>query len=121
MTSVNQQIHRLLKESQISYRVVHHSQPATADELARVHGDDLGIGGKALVIKIQEAFNLFVLSEVLRLDSQAIKNHFGAKSIRFATVKELNTLTGLVPGTVPPFGYPIFPFDLFVDTSLTRN
>ena len=121
MTSVNQQIHRLLDDSQIPYRVVCHSQPATAEELERVRGDDLGIGGKALVIKVQEAFHLFVLNEMLRLDSQAIKYHFGTKRIRFATVEELDTLTGLVPGTVPPFGHPVLPFNLFVDTSLTRN
>ncbi len=30
-------------------------------------------------------------------------------------------LTGLVPGSVPPFGRPILPFDLFIDVSVSAN
>jgi prolyl-tRNA editing enzyme YbaK/EbsC (Cys-tRNA(Pro) deacylase) len=30
-------------------------------------------------------------------------------------------MTGLVPGSVPPFGRPILPFDLFADDSVLRN
>ena len=40
------------------------------------------------------------------------------KKSRFATHEELLELTGLVPGSVPPFGSPILPFELFVDPSL---
>jgi prolyl-tRNA editing enzyme YbaK/EbsC (Cys-tRNA(Pro) deacylase) len=31
------------------------------------------------------------------------------------------TMTGLVPGSVPPFGRPILPFDLYVDDSIPAN
>jgi Ala-tRNA(Pro) deacylase len=37
------------------------------------------------------------------------------KKIRFATKDELFDLTGLVPGSVPPFGRPILPLELFAD------
>ena len=30
-------------------------------------------------------------------------------------------LTGLVPGCIPPFGRPILPLDLYVDTSILAN
>jgi prolyl-tRNA editing enzyme YbaK/EbsC (Cys-tRNA(Pro) deacylase) len=30
-------------------------------------------------------------------------------------------LTGLVPGSVPPFGPPILPFELFVDDAIRDN
>ena len=30
-------------------------------------------------------------------------------------------LTGLVPGSVPPFGEPILPFPLYVDDSIIAN
>lgn len=30
-------------------------------------------------------------------------------------------MTNLVPGSVPPFGSPILPFDLFVDNSIVQN
>ena len=44
-----------------------------------------------------------------------------AKRSRFATSEELFEMTGLVPGSVPPFGRPILGFDLFVDPSLKEN
>jgi Ala-tRNA(Pro) deacylase len=33
----------------------------------------------------------------------------------------LKELTGLVRGTVPPFGRPILPFDLYLDEALRTN
>jgi len=43
------------------------------------------------------------------------------KKIRFATAEELKELTGLVPGSVPPFGQPILPFELYADESILAN
>ena len=64
---------------------------------------------------------LFVLSAARKIDSQKIKARFGTKRLRFATPEELLELTGLVPGSVPPFGRPILPFDLYLDSSVTKN
>jgi prolyl-tRNA editing enzyme YbaK/EbsC (Cys-tRNA(Pro) deacylase) len=47
-----------------------------------------------------------------------VRKHFSAKRVRFATADELRELTGLVPGSLPPFGEPILPLDLFADSSL---
>jgi len=41
--------------------------------------------------------------------------------LRFASREELLELTGLVPGSVPPFGRPILPFPLYVDTGIAAN
>ncbi len=73
------------------------------------------------MIKVGNTFRLFVLSAALRLNSQAIRNHFRARKLRFASAAELRDLTGLVPGSIPPFGEPILPFDLYVDSSITEN
>ena len=62
-----------------------------------------------------------MLSAALKLDSGAIKRHFGVKSSRFASREELDELTGLVPGSVPPFGRPLLPFDLYADESVVAN
>ena len=35
--------------------------------------------------------------------------------------EELREMTGLVPGSIPPFGHPILPFDLYVDTGVCDN
>jgi hypothetical protein len=46
---------------------------------------------------------------------------FGFKRLRFASADELKDVTGLVPGSVPTFGRPILPFDLYLDETLRDN
>ena len=105
----------------ISYRQVHHEPTSTSAASAKARGEDLSIGGKAILLKVGSSFKLFVLSAALRLDSARIKERFRARKLRFATPGELLELTGLVPGSVPPFGEPILPFELYVDHSITKN
>ncbi len=111
----------LLDQHAISYRQVHHQPTPTSAAAARARNEDLSIGGKAILLKVGTSFKLFVLSAALRLDSARIKDHFRARKLRFATPDELLELTGLVPGSVPPFGEPLLPFDLYVDHSITTN
>jgi prolyl-tRNA editing enzyme YbaK/EbsC (Cys-tRNA(Pro) deacylase) len=105
----------------IDFREVHHAPTFTSEESAKARGEDLRIGGKALLMKTGDVFRLFVLSASLKADSAAIRDRFGVKKTRFATSAELLDLTGLVPGSVPPFGPPILPFELYADTSVTAN
>lgn len=120
-TIVHEKIRALLEEAGVSYRVVHHEPTRTSEESARVRGEDIRIGGKALVLKVGPDFKLFVLSAALKADSKRIKAHFGQREVRFATAEELLALTGLVPGAIPPFGRPVMPLDLFVDPSILGN
>ncbi len=119
--TVLQSIRGLLDERGVAYREVHHPPTRTSEESARARGESVRIGGKALLIKVGNDFHLFVLSAALKLDSAAIRTHLRQRKTRFATQTELADLTGLVPGSVPPFGEPILPFHLFVDESITHN
>jgi Ala-tRNA(Pro) deacylase len=119
--NVFEAIKRYLDENNIAYRAAHHEPTYTSEEAARARGEDMKIGGKALVMKIGEDFRLFVLSGALKLNSSAIKEHFQEKRTRFATAEELKALTGCVPGCVPPFGEPILPLPLYVDNSILAN
>jgi prolyl-tRNA editing enzyme YbaK/EbsC (Cys-tRNA(Pro) deacylase) len=110
----------LTRES-VPFREVRHEPTRTSEESARARGEDIRVGGKALLIKVDSEFRLFVLSAARKLDSAAIKSHFHAKKTRFASPEELLELTGLVPGAVPPFGAPILPLPLFVDPSVFEN
>ena len=105
----------------VAFREVHHEPTRTSEDSARARGEELRVGGKALLIKVDDTFRLFVLSADKKLDSAAIKHRFAAKKTRFATPEELANLTGLVPGSVPPFGAPILPFPLCVDPSVFEN
>jgi len=118
---VFQSICQLLDEHGAHYRHLHHAPTRTSEEAARLRGEDLRIGGKALLVKTDDMFRLFVLSAARRFDSAAVKKNLKVKRVRFATAEELHDMTGLAPGSVPPFGRPILPFDLYVDVSITEN
>ncbi len=119
--SIHENILALLAREQIVYRALHHVPTFTSEESARIRGEDLRVGGKAIVMKVSEEFRLFVVSAALKVDTTALKHYFSVKKIRFASPEELLTLTGLVPGSIPPFGRPLLPFDLFVDPSILDN
>lgn len=114
-------IRALLTGRGIAFREVHHEATRTSEESARARGEPLEIGGKALVIKVDDVHRLFVLSAARSVDSAALKKHFGAKKIRFASEDELRTVTGFGPGEVPPFGRPIVDLDLYMDRSVEAN
>ena len=97
---------------------VHHAPTYTSEASAIARGESLEVGAKALVIKVDGNFKLLVMSAVRKIDSKAVKALFNTKKFRFATPEELFELTGLVPGSVPPFGEPILPFVLFIDESI---
>ena len=114
-------IKELLNKKSIPFKEVHHKPTFTSEESAKARGEDISIGGKAIVMKVDKCFKLFVLSASLKINSASIKRYFRAKKIRFASAEELSALTGLVPGAVPPFGEPILPLELFVDNSILAN
>jgi prolyl-tRNA editing enzyme YbaK/EbsC (Cys-tRNA(Pro) deacylase) len=119
--SVFDRITALLRDRNIEFRHVRHGPVQTSEEAATARGEPLEIGGKSLVIKVDADFRLFVLSAAARLETRAVKRHFRAKGIRFASPVELKDLTALVPGSVPPFGEPILPLPLYVDPSVFAN
>lgn len=114
-------IRSLLAEAGISFREVHHEPTRTSEDSAKARGEELRIGGKALLMKGDDLFRLFVLPADRKLDSGSIRREFGWRKLRFATPDELLELTGLVPGCVPPFGPPILPFELCLDQAAMQN
>lgn len=120
-TSIFDAIRALLDLHGIAYRTVHHQPTRTSEESAQVRGEDLKVGAKAILMKCDDAFRLFVISAAQKIDSKAIKASLKLKSLRFATREELFDLTGLEPGAVPPFGRSILDFDLYADPGVFEN
>jgi Ala-tRNA(Pro) deacylase len=110
-----------LNENNIEYKEVHHGPTHSSQASAAARGESMRIGGKALVMKIESEFKIFVISAARKMDSRKIKTFFNAKRTRFAFEDELKELTGAVSGAVPPFGRPIIDLDLYVDRSVTQN
>ncbi len=127
MTTVLESIREWLTGQEVPFREVHHEPTRTSEDSARVRGEELRNGGKALVMKLDGDFALFVLPADRRAHSGTIRRTLGVRKLRFATAEELAELTteegrpGLVPGSVPPFGQPILPFPLYVDQAIEQN
>ena len=113
-----EQIRAYLKAKNFVFREVEHEPTRTSEESAAARGEELNVGAKALLLRTDGVFRLFVLPADRKLDSTAIRRQLGVKKTRFATFEELHQLTGLVPGAVPPFGDPILPFDIYADESV---
>jgi Ala-tRNA(Pro) deacylase len=117
-SGVRDRIRHLLQEEGVAFDELEHEPTRTSKESAKARGDETAVGAKALFIRVDSAFHLFVLPADRKLDCAAVKRALQAKKVRFATAEELMQLTGLVPGSVPPFGRPILPFDLYADDAI---
>jgi Ala-tRNA(Pro) deacylase len=115
---VLERIREALSREGVTFREIGHAPTHTSEESARVRGESLAVGAKALLLKTDDMFRLFVLPADRQLDTKKIKQELKVKSTRFATSEELLDLTGLVPGSVPPFGNAILPFELYGDTAI---
>lgn len=111
-------IRSMLEKSGVDFRELEHPPTRTSEESATARGESLSIGAKALLLKTDDTFRLFVLPANRKLNSGAIRKHLHVKRTRFATREELHEMTGLVPGCVPPFGEPILPFELYADEAV---
>lgn len=110
-----------LQSQKIEFTIIQHEPTLTSAESAKARGEDLSIGGKALIMKVGNDFKIFVLSASRKIDSNAIKKQFNVKKLRFVNSDELKDLTGLTSGAIPPFGRPIINLDLFIDRSIQNN
>ena len=115
---VSNRVRELLLHGGIEYKEICHAAASTSEESARVRGESLAVGAKALLLKTDNVFRLFVLPADLQLDAKRVKQELKIRSVRFATREELFELTGLVPGSVPPFGSPVLPFELYGDSAI---
>ena len=118
--SVFEQVESLLAQHGVAYQVLRHEPVHTSEEAARVRGTPLASGAKALVCKGEEGFVMFVVPADRKLDSHAVRRARGWRKLRFATREEVLELTGLAPGSIPPFGS-LFGLSTFCDERLGDN
>jgi len=102
--SVFERIEVLLNQHGIAFQTLRHEPVYTSEQAARIRGTPLASGAKALICKGDAGFVMFVIPADRKLDSHAVRRAKGWRKLRFADRKEVLELTGLAPGSIPPFG-----------------
>ena len=110
----------LLDSKTAAYSVIRHEPVFTSEEAAAVRGTSLASGAKALVCKADDRFLMIVLPADRKLGSKAARTSLGIRSLRFATREEVESLTGLSPGSIPPFGS-LFGLETCCDEGLAQQ
>ncbi len=113
-------VENLLKLHGAVYDVLRHEPVYTSQEAAKVRGTPLSSGAKALICKGDESLVMFVMPADRKLDNKAVRRAKGWRKLRFATIEEVKQLTGLEPGSIPPFGS-LFGLDVLCDSRLAEN
>ena len=118
--TVFERVEEKLRQAAVPFTVTRHAPVFTSEEAAAIRGTPLASGAKALVVKAGEAFALLVLPADRKLESKTARTSLSVKSIRFATAEEVDRLTGLKPGSIPPFGS-LFGLPTYCDPALGAN
>ena len=81
-TSIFDRLESLLKEHHIVFQALRHEPVYTSEEAARVRGTPLASGAKALIVKGEDGFVMFVVPADRKLDSHAVQQAKGWKKIK---------------------------------------
>ena len=120
MSDVFEKILALLREHNVPHRVMEHEAVFTSEEAARVRGTRLEQAAKALVFRADGRPLLFVIPGDRRVDAKTFKKLHRVKDLRMATREEIGELTGLTPGSIPPFGR-LFGLPVYFDEALLAH
>jgi Ala-tRNA(Pro) deacylase len=120
VTTVFERIQHKLTDAGIAFGVLRHAPVYTSEEAAAVRGVPLSSGAKALIVKAGEGFVMLIVPADRKLDSKKARAALGVKNTRFATREEVEQLTGLQPGSIPPFGS-LFGLTTYCDPALKDN
>jgi len=118
--SVFARIEELLNARGAGFEVLRHEPVYTSEEAAEIRGTPLASGAKALVCKADDRFVMFVIPADRKLASREVRRARRWRKLRFADRDEVERLTGLEPGSIPPFGS-LFGLPTLCDQRLGEN
>ncbi|HUT90227.1 MAG TPA: YbaK/EbsC family protein [Thermoguttaceae bacterium] len=117
---VFERIEELLNARGVAFEVLRHEPVYTSEEAAEIRGTPLASGAKALVCKADGRFVMFVIPADRKLASREVRRARRWRKLRFADRDEVLGLTGLEPGSIPPFGS-LFGLPTLCDERLGEN
>ena len=100
----------LLNQYEVQYKLLTHECEGRSKEISKIRGNAPSQAMKAIVLRVRGGGNnrrniLAVIPGNRRLDMKALLANVGAQKGRFATLNEVNHLTGCVSGAIPPFTF----------------
>ncbi len=116
---VNQDIKKLLDSMDIKYQALEHEEARTSEEAAKVRGTKLSEGAKAMVVKSKKysgKYAMIVVPADLQLDMNKVKEVLN-EEYEIANAKDVEDITGVKVGGVPPFGR-LFRMELYFDKKM---
>lgn len=102
--TVLENIKNLFAQEGIVYELFEHTPVHTSAEAAKVRAMDMSMGAKALVLVADKNPILVVVPGDKRLDFKKLKSSCAIKDLRMATPEEVENLTSLKIGSIPPLG-----------------
>jgi len=121
---IYKKICNLLDKNNIKYKILKHEPVYTSEHAAEVRGrgiqEGLKRGAKAMILRSEGKFYQFIIAANEQLDFKKIRKILKAKTASFATPEEVKQVTGVTPGSVPPFGN-LFNIPVYVDKSLLKT
>ncbi len=119
-TSVFKDITTLLDESHIIYKTYQHEAVFTSQDAAKVRNTNMHQGAKALIMYADGNPIMVVVPGDMKVDTKGFKELYQVRDLRMATSEEVEQVTCVLIGAVPPFGN-IFQIPLYVDQRLREN
>lgn len=109
-----------LTESRISYKAYEHEPVFTSKDASKVRETALFTGAKAIVLFADENPIMVALPGDRKIDFKMFKQLYGIRDLRMATPQEVQRVTTVPIGAVPPFGS-FFGIPLYMDESLRKT
>jgi len=109
-----------LQGKHIDFEPYEHKEVRTSEEAAAIRNTPLHEGAKTLVMYADDKPVMVVVAGDRKLDMKAFKVLYRVKDLRMATPAEVEAVTGVTIGAVPPFGH-LFGIPLYMDASLRDN
>lgn len=116
-TNLHDKLVSYLKEKTIEFKHLDHVETKTSEESAKARGTTIEQGAKALVMFADSKPVLVVLSAAAKLNNNQFKKLFEIKDLRMATPDEVEKISGVIIGAVPPFGN-LFNVTTYIDNGL---
>jgi prolyl-tRNA editing enzyme YbaK/EbsC (Cys-tRNA(Pro) deacylase) len=119
-TTVYDQIIAMLRGSHILFEAYEHEAVKTSEEAAKIRNTPLHAGAKALVMFADGKPIMITVPGDQKIDTKIFKDLYNIRDLRMATPDEVQKVTGVPIGAVPPFGH-IFNIPLYMGSSLAEN